>query len=93
MFVREGIPSVFLMTGFAGEGEARFRGFLAGEYHSVRDDMSLPFDWRAGARFAELNYLIAREIADASEAPRWYRDSFFGATFAPRAAKAARPAG
>jgi Zn-dependent M28 family amino/carboxypeptidase len=92
MFVREGIPSVFLMTGFAGEGEQRFRGFLAGEYHSPRDDMSLPFNWRAGARFAELNYLIAREIADAPQAPLWYRDSFFGSAFAPRAAKAPRPA-
>lgn len=91
MFVREGIPSVFLMTGLSGEGEARFRGFLANEYHSPRDDMSLPFNWEAGARFAELNYLIAREIADAPDAPRWYRDSFFGTSFAPRAAKAARP--
>ena len=92
MFVREGIPAVFLMTGFAGEGEARFRSFLANEYHSPKDDLSLPFDWNAGARFAELNYLIAREIADAPEAPRWYRDSFFGNTLAPSAAKAARPA-
>ena len=91
MFVREGIPSVFLMTGFAGEGEARFRSFLAGEYHSPRDDMSLPFNWNAGARFAELNYLIAREIADAPEPPRWYRESFFGTAFAPDAPKAPRP--
>ena len=91
MFVREGIPSVFLMTGFSGEGAERFRSFLANEYHSPRDDMSLPFDWNAGARFAELNYLIAREIADASEAPRWYRGSFFGAAFAPDAPKAPPP--
>ncbi|HEY0011313.1 MAG TPA: M28 family metallopeptidase [Allosphingosinicella sp.] len=91
MFVREGIPAVFLMTGFAGEGAARFRSFLATEYHSPKDDLSLPFDWNAGARFAELNYLIAREIADAPEAPRWYRESFFGNTLAPNAPKAARP--
>jgi hypothetical protein len=77
MFVREGIPAVFLMTGFAGEGERRFRDFLARNYHSPSDDMALPFDWRAGARFAELNYRIARAIADADEAPRWNPQSFF----------------
>jgi Zn-dependent M28 family amino/carboxypeptidase len=91
MFVREGIPSVFLMTGFRGEGERRFRDFLANTYHTPRDDISLPFDWQAAARFAELNYLIAREIADSPQAPLWYRGSFFGETFAPRAPKAPRP--
>jgi hypothetical protein len=90
-FVREGIPSVFLMTGFAGEGERQFRDFLAQRYHTPRDDLAQPFDWRAGARFAELNWLIAREIADSPEAPLWYRGSFFGDAFAPGAARAARP--
>jgi hypothetical protein len=82
MFVREGIPAVFLMTGFAGEGEREFRGFLGGRYHSPGDDISQRFDWTAGARFAELNYRIARAIADSDEAPRWNPDSFFAA--APR---------
>ena len=80
-FVREGVPSVFLMTGFAGEGRERFTSFLRNEYHSPRDDLSLPFDWAAGARFAQLNYLIAREIANAEQAPLWYSDSFFGDAF------------
>lgn len=90
-FVREGVPSVFLMTGFAGEGRERFTRFLADTYHSPRDDLSLPFDWQAGARFAQLNYLIAREIADSREVPRWYADSFFGDAVAagqPRAQRA-----
>ena len=46
-------------------GRERFTRFLADTYHSPRDDLSLPFDWQAGARFAQLNYLIAREIADS----------------------------
>ncbi|MFN3944496.1 MAG: M28 family metallopeptidase [Allosphingosinicella sp.] len=93
MFVQEGVPAVFLMTGFAGEGERRFTEFLANQYHTPADDLRLPFNWNAGARFAQLNYLIAREIADASEAPRWYEDSYFGRTFGgdrPRAPRAAR---
>jgi hypothetical protein len=80
-FVREGVPSVFLMTGFQGEGEKQFKNFLATNYHSPRDDMNQPINWDAGAKFARLNYLIAREIADAPEAPSWYSDSFFGKTF------------
>jgi len=91
-FVREGVPSVFLMTGFAGEGRQHFTTFLADTYHGPNDDMSQPFNWGAAARFAELNYWIAREIADGEEAPRWFADSFFGAQFGgdqPRAERSA----
>ncbi|HZG47061.1 MAG TPA: M20/M25/M40 family metallo-hydrolase [Allosphingosinicella sp.] len=82
-FVQAGIPAVFLMTGFGGEGEQRFKSFLANEYHSPKDDMNLPIDWKTGARFAELNYRIAREIANAAQAPRWYQ----GSEFAPKDAQ------
>ena len=47
-------------------------------------------DWNAAAKFATLNTLIAAEIANAPAAPRWFADSFFGAEFAPEAAKAKR---
>ncbi len=90
-FVQEGVPSVFLMTGFANGGEAKFKDFLATHYHKVSDDLGQPIDWKVGAKFARINYEIAREIADAPEAPRWYSDSFFGKALAPDRAKAARP--
>ncbi len=89
-FVQEGIPSVFLMTGFAGQGREKFTNFLATNYHQPSDQMDLPFDWNAAAKFARLNYLIAREIADSPEAPRWYADSFFGQVMAPNQQKAQR---
>lgn len=89
-FVQEGVPAIFLMTGFAGEGQRRFTHFLANHYHSPSDDLALPFDWAAGARFARLNYLIAREVADADAPPRWYEDSYFGRTFGGDAPRAAR---
>jgi hypothetical protein len=95
-FVQAGIPSVFLMTGFQNGGEEKFKGFLGGNYHSPRDQLNQPFSWRAGARFAELNYRIARELANAPAAPRWYRGSFFGDTLGgnqPRAPKPAAAAG
>ena len=89
-FVQEGIPSVFLMTGFAGPGKEKFTNFLSTHYHQPSDQMDLPFDWQAAAKFARLNYLIAREIADSPEAPRWYRDSFFGEVVAPNQQTAER---
>jgi hypothetical protein len=89
-FVQEGVPSVFLMTGFANGGREKFTDFLSTHYHKVSDQLSLPIDWRAGAKFARINYEIAREIADAPEAPRWYSDSFFGKALAPGREKASR---
>lgn len=90
-FVQEGVPSVFLMTGFAGPGKQAFEHFLKTNYHQPSDQMDLPFDWNAAAKFARVNYAIAREIADAPQAPRWYTGSFFGDIFAPVAPKAPRP--
>ncbi len=92
-FVQEGIPSVFLMTGFANGGEKQFTDFLKTNYHKPSDDLSLPINWQAAAKFARINYLIAKEIADAPQAPRWYSDSFFGKVMAPNQPKAARATG
>ncbi len=90
-FVKAGVPSVFLVTGFKNGGEKAFRDFLATNYHKVSDDLKQPFDWAAGAKFARLNYLIAREIADGDQAPRWYEGNVFGNRYAKDAAKAKRP--
>jgi Zn-dependent M28 family amino/carboxypeptidase len=89
-FVKEGVPSVFLITGFGDGGDKVFGEFLATHYHQPSDQPDLPFNWAAGAKFARINYLIAREIADQAERPRWYRDSFFGNTFAASQPKADR---
>ncbi len=91
-FVKQGVPSVFLMTGFKNGGDKVFQSFLATHYHKVSDEVTLPFDWNAAAKFAKVNTMIASEIANAEDAPKWYADSFFGAQFAPDAAKATRPA-
>ncbi|MDQ3478653.1 MAG: M20/M25/M40 family metallo-hydrolase [Pseudomonadota bacterium] len=80
-FVTRGVPSVFLMTGYANGGEAKWKNFLAGVYHSPRDDLSQAIDWTAAGRFGELNYRIARTLADADQRPMWYRGSYFGETF------------
>ena len=81
-FVEAGVPSIFLMTGFQNGGEAQFKGFLAGCYHKPCDDLSQPINYAVGAKFAAINYEIAREIADADARPVWNKGDFFGGKFA-----------
>jgi len=87
MFVKQGVPAVFLATGYGNGGEAQWEKFLVDDYHQVSDDMKQPINWRAGARFAEANYRITRAIADGDTPPLWLKGDFFGDLFAPSAAK------
>lgn len=89
-FVRQGVPAVFLATGFGNGGERFWGEFLAGAYHSPRDDLSQRIDWNAAAKFAEANYRITRAMADADAPPRWYAGDYFGDTFARDAPRAPR---
>jgi Zn-dependent M28 family amino/carboxypeptidase len=89
-FVLRGIPALFLMTGQANGGKAAWDDYFARFYHRVGDDLSQPFRWEAGAKFAELNYRIARRLADSDEPPRWYAGSYFGDRYAAGAPKAAQ---
>ncbi|CAN5273135.1 M20/M25/M40 family metallo-hydrolase [soil metagenome] len=80
-FVEQGVPSVFLMTGFKNGGEKGFKDFLATHYHKPNDDLAQPIDYGAGARFALVNYEIARELADMPARPSWNKGDFFGTLF------------
>ena len=87
-FVKQGVPAVFLATGFANGGEAHWKAFFAGQYHRPGDDVKQQIDWEAGARFAEVNYRITKAMADGDEPPLWMAGDFFGDTFAPNAPRA-----
>jgi Zn-dependent M28 family amino/carboxypeptidase len=82
-FVQQGIPSVFLWPGPGGEGKARLDAFLKDTYHSPRDEIAQdpPIDWASGVRFVEVNYSIAREIADGDQRPLWNKGDFFGTLY------------
>ena len=88
MFVKQGVPAVFLATGYANGGEKAWGDFLGGAYHHPGDDMRQKIDWTAGARFAEANYRITLAMADGDAPPRWFAKDFFGDLFAPQAEKA-----
>ncbi len=81
-FVQQGVPAVFLMTGFANGGEKAFTDFMANNYHKPSDDLNLPIRYDVGAKFARLNYAITRELADATARPAWNKGDFFGDKYA-----------
>ena len=89
-FVTHGIPAILLMTGYANGGEKQWKRFFADIYHKPGDDVTQPIRWGQGARYAELNYRIARALADANQRPLWYQGDYFGDTFAPGQPKAKR---
>ena len=81
-FVEKGVPAVFLIVGFGDGGEAVFSNFIKNHYHQPSDDLDLPINYEAAARFSELNYRIAQSIADAPVAPSWIEGDFFAEKFA-----------
>ncbi|MEQ8935026.1 MAG: M20/M25/M40 family metallo-hydrolase, partial [Amphiplicatus sp.] len=80
-FVEQGVPSVFLVVGFGNGGDKVFADFLATNYHKPGDDISQPINYDAAAKFADLNYRIAKAVADSPERPRWKEGDFFGDLF------------
>lgn len=87
---RRGIPAILLFTGYGGGGKPIWDQFFANRYHDVDDDLTQPILWDQLARYSELNYRIAKRLADDPQRPRWYKGSYFGETFAPGQAKATR---
>jgi hypothetical protein len=75
--VLRGIPSVLLFTGHANGGKAVYDRFFADTYHQVDDDLRQPINWPALARYGELNYRIARVLADAPRRASWRPSSYF----------------
>ncbi|MGI9220125.1 MAG: M20/M25/M40 family metallo-hydrolase [Woeseiaceae bacterium] len=82
-FVQQGIPAVFFATGFetqeAGiDPEALYNEFMQTHYHGATDDQNLRFDRPSASIVATANYMIASEIANTEQRPRWLKDDFFG---------------
>jgi len=81
-FVEQGVPAVFLATGFANGGEAAIRFFMKNHYHKPSDDLSQPIRYDMGAKFARLNCAVTRELADSDARPSWNKGDFFAGKFA-----------
>jgi Zn-dependent M28 family amino/carboxypeptidase len=84
--VKRGVPAVYLMPGWTAadptvNGAKVFQEFLASHYHQPSDDLSLPMDLDAVARFTRVNLAIAEAVANDPVEPQWKPGNFFGKTF------------
>lgn len=75
--VLRGVPAILMFTGHANGGKPQWDKFFASNYHQVSDDLKLPINWGALARYGELNYRIARELADSPTRATWRAGSYF----------------
>ncbi|WP_019675387.1 M28 family metallopeptidase [Arsukibacterium perlucidum] len=91
--VKQGVPAVFLMTGFTSkdpeqDGAKIWGSFFAKHYHKPSDDIARlteeygPIRYDAGAVFADINFNIALDVANTAQRPLWKADSFFNKVFA-----------
>ncbi|MBB3167881.1 M28 family metallopeptidase [Simiduia aestuariiviva] len=86
MFVKQGVPSIFLATGQDSfnkeeDGAAAWADFLKHQYHQAGDDLDLPINYTAAARFAQVNYQIGLTVANDRRRPSWNKGNFFGQLF------------
>jgi Zn-dependent M28 family amino/carboxypeptidase len=86
MFVRQGVPSIFLATGMGSFNKnenpaALWQEFLAKHYHQPSDDLGQALNFDAAARFAQANFNIGLELANDAQRPSWNTGDFFGDTF------------
>ena len=80
MFVRQGVPAVYLKPGFSDGGQEAQEKFRKSHYHEASDEVDL-VDFSALQRFTDVKADIARNIANMPERPVWNAGDFFGTTF------------
>jgi len=84
-FVRQGVPSLFIKSGFqtgdTRDGGAINAAYRRDVYHKPNDDMSQAFDFGAGADHARLNFLTGWQVAQQTARPAWNPGDFFGGLF------------
>ena len=77
----------FTPRGHKQKSEESWDKFFTKNYHKTIDDIAdltndfgtIRYDY--GALFADINYAISTEIANAPARPNWNKESFFGKTF------------
>lgn len=88
-FIRQGIPALFIKSGFETgdpslDGGAINTGFRQERYHTPFDEADQGFDFEAGADHARINFLTGYLIAQTETRPTWNPGDFFGGLFGGR---------
>jgi hypothetical protein len=82
-FVKQGIPSVLPGAGIkSSDPKIQPREIIMTwtrtNYHKPQDDMSHPFNFESGAKFARYIFLLGYIVAQQNEKPAWNPSDFFG---------------
>ncbi len=77
-FVVQGIPAIYLSTGFDNDGAAA-KAYIEANYHKPSDQLGkVSVDYRVGAKLLVLAADVVAEIGNVAKTPTWSKGSFFG---------------
>jgi Zn-dependent M28 family amino/carboxypeptidase len=81
-FVKQGIPALHIKYGSkTADGKNNLNEFVAQwrakYYHKPQDDINGIFDFNAGAKYAQLNFLIGYLVANNPVRPKWNKGDVF----------------
>jgi len=79
-YVKKGVPAIFLKPGWANGGEEAQNKFREENYHKPSDEADL-IDFEQLRRFSQVNYEIAKGIANMQTRPLWNKGDFFARIF------------
>lgn len=82
-FVAQGIPALHIKYGNkTADGKnnlsEQVQTWRAKYYHKPQDDINGVFDFEAGKKYAQLNFLIGYLVANDPQRPTWNPGNFFG---------------
>jgi hypothetical protein len=85
-FVRQGIPSLYVIGGYKSrfrdtDVDALVREYLKNHYHQPSDDLSLPLHYPTAAAYTRMHVRMMMELGEAQDRPRWNRRDFFADKF------------
>ncbi|WP_299701485.1 M28 family peptidase [uncultured Pontibacter sp.] len=89
-FVMQGIPALHIKYGNkTKDGQnnlnKQVEQWRAIHYHKPQDNFNNTFDYNAGKKYVQLNFLISYQVANATERPNWKAGDFFGSRFGRQA--------
>jgi hypothetical protein len=86
-FVVQGVPALHIKYGNkTADGKNNLsetvQQWRAVTYHKPQDNVDGgTFDWAAGAKYVQFNFLVGYQVAQAVKRPTWNKGDFFGVRF------------
>ncbi|PKV62818.1 M28 family peptidase [Pontibacter ramchanderi] len=85
-FVMQGIPALHIKYGNKTKDgrnnlNKQVEQWRKVHYHMPQDEVTSTFDFDAGKKYVQLNFLISYQVANATQRPSWKAGDFFGSRF------------